>query len=257
MSAHHFDHVIRESQHTGSAYIVLLMLADCANEHGEAWPSIATLTRKSRLGKRATIYNLHSLLGEDGSAEGPAELIVERRPGHGNVYRLALPGMATCQKCADLRSKATTGARIAPVVSQPVHEKTPDAGAVPCTQSPKDPRDLKPHAHARRKDGPARDRPQTAEPIPRPILHPPLTDLLEAEQQRPVDDADRALLDQIPADLRPNLEAVAWHRCLQRAGGKRYLVLKPDLDFEVLRLWQQENAPLYNRGSRVKPEMAQ
>ena len=45
-------YVWQHSQHDGNELILLLAIADFANEHGIAWPSIATLARRARIDER-------------------------------------------------------------------------------------------------------------------------------------------------------------------------------------------------------------
>lgn len=55
--------VWKNSRHDGSALLLLLAIADYADDHGIAWPSIAALRRKARLGKTACYEALIRLKG--------------------------------------------------------------------------------------------------------------------------------------------------------------------------------------------------
>lgn len=95
--------------------LVLLALADCANDEGLAWPSIATLKRKSGAGER-TIYRAIA------SMESLGVLTIERVIGKGNRYTI-------------------TPASVAPLpVRHPCRRDTPplpERQRTPATQAPK------------------------------------------------------------------------------------------------------------------------
>jgi hypothetical protein len=63
----------------GSTLLVLLSLADCANEHGVCWPSVATLARKARLSHRSA-ERIVSRLISDGLVSAPS------RTGPGSTH---------------------------------------------------------------------------------------------------------------------------------------------------------------------------
>ena len=67
--------------------LVLLALADCANDEGLAWPSIATLKRKSGAGER-TIYRAIA------DMESLGILTIERIAGKGNRYTVTPAAVA-------------------------------------------------------------------------------------------------------------------------------------------------------------------
>ena len=54
------------SRATGSDLLVLLALADAADDDGECWPSVRTIAKKARLDHRTTQRRIRSLqkLGE-------------------------------------------------------------------------------------------------------------------------------------------------------------------------------------------------
>lgn len=94
--------------------LVLLALADCANDEGLAWPSIATLKRKTGAGER-TIYRAIAAM------EGQGILSIERIIGKGNKYRLTparaapLPERHPCPAdTPPLPERQATPARAAP-----------------------------------------------------------------------------------------------------------------------------------------------
>ena len=54
-------HVWSHSQQNGGELLVMLALADFANDAGECWPSIPVLAQKSRLSARQTMRVLNTL----------------------------------------------------------------------------------------------------------------------------------------------------------------------------------------------------
>lgn len=69
-----------------SSLLVYLALADYANHKGEAWPSVKTLARKSRLSKRQTqriLQNLHAL--------GWLLISPNKGPNGCNLYTIPIP----------------------------------------------------------------------------------------------------------------------------------------------------------------------
>ena len=86
MSIEIMSAVWRQSQQKGSALLLLLSLADYANEHGVSYPSVETLAKKVRMSPRNVQILLRKL-------EADGELIIEAGtgPGGANRYRLNLP----------------------------------------------------------------------------------------------------------------------------------------------------------------------
>lgn len=76
------------SQAKGTARLVLLALADQADDNGRCYPSVAYIARKCRIAVRTAHDALETLtvLGE---------VVREPRPGHSTVYRLALSAAPT------------------------------------------------------------------------------------------------------------------------------------------------------------------
>lgn len=73
-----------ESPRKGSALLLLLAIADFANEHGEAWPSVDTLANKCRMSRR-NVQTLASELAKDG------DITIDENAGPRgcNIYRLS------------------------------------------------------------------------------------------------------------------------------------------------------------------------
>lgn len=98
--------------------LVLLALADCANDEGLAWPSIATLKRKSGAGER-TVYRAIAAM------ESLGILTIERIVGKGNRYTITPAAMAPlpvrhpCRKgTPPLPHRQKTPATVAPKPSE-------------------------------------------------------------------------------------------------------------------------------------------
>ena len=67
--------VWEKSEQSGSSLLMLLAIADYAQDDGSgAWPSLATLARKTRMKRRNAIYTIKKL-------EKAGELFVIRRGG--------------------------------------------------------------------------------------------------------------------------------------------------------------------------------
>jgi hypothetical protein len=91
MSIDVMSSVWKHSQHRGTALLLLLALADSANDYGECYPGIAYLAKKCRMKER----NLQVLLKE---LEKSDELIIKRQEGQDtptgktNLYMVVTPG---------------------------------------------------------------------------------------------------------------------------------------------------------------------
>jgi hypothetical protein len=82
--------VWEHSRQTGSALLVMLAIADQANEDGICWPSIGSLARKARLSPRDTQYVIGRLV-----RCGELEVTINRGRGHTNHYTINLRALAT------------------------------------------------------------------------------------------------------------------------------------------------------------------
>lgn len=83
--------VWEHSQSKGAARLVLLSLADYAGaDNGDAWPSIATLVRRTHLTDRGVQKALADL-----TALGELEVLRNAGPGGTNRYRLTFESIAT------------------------------------------------------------------------------------------------------------------------------------------------------------------
>lgn len=92
MSIKVITHVWEHSQQRGSALLMLLAIADNANEDGEAWPSIPTLAHKCRMTERNAQMLIHRL-------EAAGELTVQHRrrgeKNETNLFTIAVPWRKT------------------------------------------------------------------------------------------------------------------------------------------------------------------
>jgi hypothetical protein len=86
MSIHVMSMVFKHSQATLGSRLVLLAIADNANDHGLCWPSVNLLAEKSLMSERNVQYALQKLI-ELGEFE------ITRRYRETNVYRIKLKGV--------------------------------------------------------------------------------------------------------------------------------------------------------------------
>src|SRR5262245_51417173 len=77
--------VWQRSQHKSGNLVVLLVLADHANDQGEAWPGIPRLAREARLTQRHTRRCLNQLV-----ASGELEVLPNQAPSGLNLYKIRL-----------------------------------------------------------------------------------------------------------------------------------------------------------------------
>jgi len=83
--------VWQHSEQSGTALLMLLAIADNANEYGEAWPAVGTLATKCRM----SIRNAQALLSK---LDESGELVIGRQAGQPtpagptNLYTIVTPG---------------------------------------------------------------------------------------------------------------------------------------------------------------------
>lgn len=85
MSVKYSRLVLDRSQSKGTDLLVLLVLADFANEHGLSWPSVATLARTCRMTPRNLNLRLAKL-----RASGEVEVEQNAGQAGSNLYRIAI-----------------------------------------------------------------------------------------------------------------------------------------------------------------------
>lgn len=88
------------SHATGSQLLVLLAIADFADDHGKAWPSVPTLAKKARISERHTQRVIKQLKDMD-------ELAVDKKKSSQwgtNFYRITLKpeGVTNCHQGGDV-----------------------------------------------------------------------------------------------------------------------------------------------------------
>jgi len=86
MSVRVMDHVWKFGKATNGDLLVLLAVADYANDNGEAWPSVSTLAKKARLKERQTQYSLRRLV-----EAGELQIFANKGPKGCHIYRVILP----------------------------------------------------------------------------------------------------------------------------------------------------------------------
>jgi len=114
--------VFEESKSRGVARLVLLAIADRADDHGRAYPGTADICRRANCSRRAVISARQELV-ELG------ELIVEKTGGSSDEgkfpsrYRINLKSVQGLHQCGDCTSadSAQTGAGFAPEPVQGLH----------------------------------------------------------------------------------------------------------------------------------------
>lgn len=96
-----------ECDMSGNDKLVLLALADWANEDGVCWPSISKLCFKTRASER-TVQSIIRRLVEDG------QVTREERPGHGSLYKVHPRNSCTPADSAPPQDLPPTPAKVAP-----------------------------------------------------------------------------------------------------------------------------------------------
>lgn len=106
MSVYAMSSVWKLSQHEASDLLVLLAVADYANDEGEAWPSVEALMRKARLSERAVRYSIRRLVasGEMTVAEDSGPVLPSKqgrkRGAKATLYTVALGTGKSCKPCS-------------------------------------------------------------------------------------------------------------------------------------------------------------
>ncbi len=95
------------SKQKGTSLLLLIAIADNANDDGEAWPGIEYLARKIRMSERQTQRLVRDLEKTD-------ELIVERGGGRGNAHRYFILAGKPPEDIAALKSREKKGDKMSP-----------------------------------------------------------------------------------------------------------------------------------------------
>lgn len=133
MSIKTMNYVWDNSSQTGSALLMLIAIADHANDDGVCWPSIARLAKRARVSQRQAQYIVKKL-------EESGELEVRRGQGRGNTSLYIVKGAADCT--INDAEKVQPIAPNEPVKGAIQREKVQSSalkGATHCTQNHKEP----------------------------------------------------------------------------------------------------------------------
>lgn len=98
MSISVMDRVWRLSKARKGELLMMLAIADFANDGGEAWPSVPTLAKKSRLSERQAQYALRRLVQ---SAE--LRIFKNKGPRGCHVYHVTI-SLPRCRSCTGART---------------------------------------------------------------------------------------------------------------------------------------------------------
>jgi hypothetical protein len=113
MSIRMMTQVWDQSQHKGSELLLLLAIADNANDQGVAYPSVRTLAKKTRLSRRSVQYLINKV-----EQSGELRVSVGTGPHGCNEYHILLGGganFAQGMKSTDENQRTEGGAKaIAP-----------------------------------------------------------------------------------------------------------------------------------------------
>ena len=85
MSIFVMSNVWQKSEHGGAHLLMLLAIADFADDQGRAYPSVSTLAKKCRVKPRAANYTIAEL-----KRSGELEIKIGRGPYGANLYRIAI-----------------------------------------------------------------------------------------------------------------------------------------------------------------------
>jgi hypothetical protein len=110
MSVRTMARVWADSRHSGTGLLMLLAIADFADDDGRAYPAVTTLAAKCRMKPRNANYVLSAL-----KASGELEIRINEGPKGTNLYRvvlerLGLQAIAPLQSSAPLHHSAPTPA---------------------------------------------------------------------------------------------------------------------------------------------------
>lgn len=87
MSVEYLSKVFKESKSTLAARLVLLALADFANDHGECWPAVETIANKAMISERNARLCIRKL-----EESGELEVRINGARKATNLYRIILGG---------------------------------------------------------------------------------------------------------------------------------------------------------------------
>ena len=101
MSNHYLTQVLLHSEAKGPARLVLLVLADMADDSGKCWPSISTIAHRSRITERQ-VMRLIGRLVDDG------HIAKTTSPGRSSTYQVLTPVKSDTPEASDTPVKNDT-----------------------------------------------------------------------------------------------------------------------------------------------------
>jgi len=114
--------------YSSSTLLVLLALADWANEDGICWPSIQTLSKKARVERRSTQYIIRKL-----AADGIIEIEEGRGRGHQHKYQIKVHKLRPLQELkgasSDMEKVQSDAQKVQPIAHDPLVEPLIDTSA--------------------------------------------------------------------------------------------------------------------------------
>ena len=128
----------QDPQLTGSKLVIMLCLADHANDNGECWPSIARIAERARIAPANVTRHIKEL-------EAAGYLIVTRTSGTHNIY--VVGGQPARQPNTTLRHSVAGEPPSAPAPSHPARQRNSDSSA-PAQYHPARQRNATPRASA-------------------------------------------------------------------------------------------------------------
>jgi hypothetical protein len=113
--------VWKKSSHGGTDLLMLLAIADFADDDGRAYPAVGTLAKKCRMGPRNANYVLSTLRDS-----GELQILVNEGPHGTNLYQLRFSAMKGMQRIAGGDAKVckgdATGCTLQPASDTPAKE---------------------------------------------------------------------------------------------------------------------------------------
>jgi helix-turn-helix protein len=139
------------SQHKSGNLLVLLAVADHADDRGTAWPGIRSLARKARLSQRHTRRCLNKLV-----ASGELEVLPNQAPSGRSLYKIRFDklhpdnlSVGTCASDSATPMSVSTDADDRPLASPYIEEPSTESSEEPTSNmktqhpNPKNPRGIK------------------------------------------------------------------------------------------------------------------
>ena len=121
MSIRVMSRVWEESSHSGAHLLMLLAVADFADDQGRAYPSVATLAQKCRVKARAANYTIRDLKNN-----GELDIKLGAGPRGTNMYRILLDRLGAAGERHDPPHPDAALQAVAPLqVTAPLHAIAP------------------------------------------------------------------------------------------------------------------------------------